>query len=153
MITLKGRNILVIDDDSSMRSLVVDFLTGKGHLVTESDLAFNAFERIRKGDFSKLGEDGNEQICGQLDLIITDLNMPHMTGNQFIENFRVLAPKIPIILMSGTVSNEHGLQAIRNGAFGYTTKPFKLNDLATLVREALISPSSPLKSPVPFVKR
>jgi DNA-binding NtrC family response regulator len=127
-------HVLVIDDDSAMRSMVSDFLRTEGHLVTESPLASEAFEKISSGE---IPTDAKPENGACLDLIVTDLNMPGMTGIEFIEKFRTLAPNIPVVLVTAFGTIETAIEAIRKGAFDYTTKPFKLAEFSVTVARAL----------------
>jgi DNA-binding NtrC family response regulator len=120
-------HVLVIDDDAAMRSMVSDFICSEGHRVTEAGLASEALIRIEK----------NEDAMSSLDLVISDLNMPGMTGLEFITKFRMIAPHVPIILITAFGSIETAIEAIRKGAFDYTTKPFKLAEMSVTVARAL----------------
>lgn len=131
-----SHHILVIDDDSAMRSMVADFLRTEGHIVSEASLAAEALARIGKGEFlldTTVGNDDQKR----LDLVISDLNMPEMNGIEFISKFREIAPDIPIILITAFGSIETAIEAIRKGAFDYTTKPFKLAEMSVTVARAL----------------
>ncbi len=131
-------HILVIDDDAAMRSLVVDYLKSIGHKVTESGLACEALKRIQDGEFSlKRKKDGSLDLCRQLDLVISDWNMPGMTGIQLVALITEMATNVPIILMTAYDSNEIALRAKSTGAFDCATKPFKLAELREKVDRAL----------------
>jgi two-component system response regulator HydG len=124
----KRHHVLVIDDDAAMRSMITDFLKSEGHKVTDAALASEALKRIQNSEF--LGADS-------LDLIISDLNMPEMTGVEFITKFREISSDVPIILVTAFGSIETAIEAIRKGAFDYTTKPFKLAEMSVTVARAL----------------
>lgn len=130
-------HILVIDDDAAMRSMVADFLRGEGYQVSESGLASQALLKIERGEFSTSCQANDENASPRLDLVISDLNMPEMTGLDFIEKFRNLAPDIPVILITAFGSIETAIEAIRKGAFDYTTKPFKLAEMSVTIARAL----------------
>lgn len=128
-------HILVIDDDSAMRAMVGDFLRSEGHKVSEATLATEALKRIAHHEFDL--SDGKGSSFPRLDLVISDLNMPEMSGIEFITKFREIAPHIPIILVTAYGSIETAIDAIRRGAFDYTTKPFKLAEMSVTVARAL----------------
>lgn len=133
-------HILIIDDDAAMRSMVTDFLRSEGHTVTSAALASEALARIARHEYD-LGTgpqkgDANT-VLPRLDLVISDLNMPEMSGLEFITKFRELAPQIPIILITAFGTIETAIEAIRRGAFDYTTKPFKLAEMSVTVARAL----------------
>jgi DNA-binding NtrC family response regulator len=138
--SLAKHHILVIDDDAEMRSMVADFLRGEGHEVTECRLASEALARITRGEFALSGVANQKGEVGgapRLDLVITDLNMPEMTGIEFTEKFRALSSDVPVILITAFGSIETAIEAIRKGAYDYTTKPFKLAEMSVTVARAL----------------
>ncbi|MES2856096.1 MAG: sigma-54 dependent transcriptional regulator [Bdellovibrionota bacterium] len=127
----RAHHVLVIDDDNEMRSMVGDFLRSEGHQVSEEPLASRALAKLKAGEFEAKG--GGRS----LDLIITDLNMPEMTGLEFTKQFRQVDTHVPIILITAFGSIETAIEAIREGAFDYTTKPFKLSEMSVTVARAL----------------
>lgn len=132
-----GHNILVVDDDAAMRSMVADFLRSEGHRVSEASLATEALARINSGEFVVAENPTIHQPGTRLDLVISDLNMPEMSGIDFISKFRQIAPQVPIILITAFGSIETAIEAIRRGAFDYTIKPFKLGEMSVTVARAL----------------
>ncbi|MDX9731970.1 MAG: sigma-54 dependent transcriptional regulator [Bdellovibrionales bacterium] len=136
--THKGRRVLVVDDDGEMRSMVADFLSSKGFTVTQASSAVEALARLEEGEFKgESGGRGLQDLCHTLDLIISDLNMPDMTGIEFIERVKTLGSEVPIILITAFGSIETAIEAIRKGAYDYTTKPFKLSEFAVTVERAI----------------
>jgi two-component system, NtrC family, response regulator HydG len=127
-------HVLIIDDDAEMRSMVADFLRREGYEVTQASLASEAFQKITSGE---IPTDSKPDNGTPLDLVITDLNMPGMSGIQFTERFKELAPNIPVILITAFGSIETAIEAIRKGAFDYTTKPFKLAEMSVTVARGL----------------
>lgn len=128
-------HILVIDDDAEMRSMVADFLRSEGHQVSECRLASEALQKIGRGEYVLTGATSGG--APRLDCVISDLNMPEMTGIEFTQKFKELAPDIPVILITAFGSIETAIEAIRKGAFDYTTKPFKLAEMSVTVERAL----------------
>lgn len=127
-------HILVIDDDREMRSVVSDYLRQDGFEVTESPLALEALAKIVSGD---IPTDAHAENGRPLDLVITDLNMPGMTGIEFTGKFHEQSPNVPVILITGFGTIETAIDAIRKGAFDYTTKPFKLAEFSITLARAL----------------
>ncbi len=121
---MKRRHFVVIDDDAEMRSLLKDFLSDSAQ-VTEFPLASKALEYLKS-----IPHD-------EVDLIISDINMPEMTGLEFIEHTKVTFPKTPVILITAFGSIENAIDAIRKGAFDYITKPFKLSEINITIERAL----------------
>lgn len=133
----RQHHVLVVDDDAAMRSMVADFIRAEGHAVSEASLASEALTRISKGEFVLEPTTSSGRDERRLDLVISDLNMPEMTGIEFITKFREIAPNIPIILVTAFGSIDTAIEAIRRGAFDYTTKPFKLAEMSVTVARAL----------------
>ncbi len=114
-------NILIVDDDRKLLSVLKTMLVGEGHKVfTCSDglIAINAL---------------NEN---KYDLVITDLKMPGADGFEVLKEARRLDSGIIVILITGFGSLETAVQAIRRGAYDYITKPFKLEEIKILVDNA-----------------
>lgn len=130
-------HILVIDDDAAMRSMVVDFLRSEGYDVSHASLASEALRRIQNGEFELEPISDDAATKPRLDLVISDLNMPELSGLDFISKFREIAPNIPILLVTAFGTIETAIEAIRRGAFDYTTKPFKLGEMSVTVARAL----------------
>lgn len=116
--------ILVADDEITMLQTVTEFLRGEGHEV----LPFNNGEEAL---------DGLEIHAP--DLVITDLylerNKPH--GLEILKRSRNLNPPPVVILVTGFGSVETAVEAMKNGAYDYLEKPFKLEDLKIRLQRAL----------------
>lgn len=117
-----NRRVTVIDDDSEMRAMLRDFLTGEGYKVSEFPNAKVALETLK-------ADSG--------DLVITDLNMPEMTGLEFIRLFKAAQPDTPVILITAFGTIETAVEAMRAGVFDYIVKPFKLTEISVKVARAL----------------
>jgi two-component system chemotaxis response regulator CheY len=105
---------LIVDDSSVMRKIVERALrqAGLDSLVVHE--AANGFEGL---DLLK---------TKQVDLILSDINMPSMDGLEFLRQIQAqkLAPGVPVIMITTESSEEHVKQAIQSGARGYIRKPF-----------------------------
>lgn len=127
----KGR-IIVVDDDLEMRSLLEDFLGSEGYWVKTFPIATEALHALSPhGPLGLQNEDGN------IDLIISDIQMPEMNGLDFTANLRTLRPEIPMILITAFGSIETAIEAMKQGAFHYVVKPFKLAEMSVNIERAL----------------
>jgi len=119
-----GKLILTADDSASMRQMVSFTLKGAGYDVLEA----------------VDGKDGLEKAkAKEVDMVITDLNMPHMDGIQMIREIRAL-PKykfIPIILLTTESQDEKKMQGKAAGATGWIVKPFKPEQLLAVIKKVL----------------
>jgi two-component system chemotaxis response regulator CheY len=105
---------LIVDDSSVMRKIVERSLRQAG---LDLLVVFEAGS----------GTEGLEILRGkQVDLILSDINMPSMDGLEFLRQLRAqnLAPGIPVVMITTESSEEHVKQAIAAGAQGYIRKPF-----------------------------
>ena len=127
----KGK-IVIVDDDQEMRSLLTDYLTNNGFEALSFPLATEALIALSPG-----GKLGSDHIEGDIDLLISDIKMPQMTGLEFTEKLQVVRPEIPIILITAFGSIETAIEAMQRGAFHYVVKPFKLAEMSVNVERAL----------------
>lgn len=117
-------NILVIDDDESLREIIAAALGAAGHTVG-------------------LAKDGNEGLQALRrsppDLVISDIVMSEMDGLEMVRRLRSLFPNLPVIAMSGhsSYSDLYLKMAKLLGARRVLTKPFKVEQLLAAVDEAL----------------
>jgi two-component system chemotaxis response regulator CheY len=105
---------LIVDDSSVMRKIVERSLRQAG---LDPLVVFEAGS----------GTDGLELLkTQQVDLILSDINMPSMDGLEFLRQIRAqnLAPDVPVVMITTESSEEHVKQAILSGAQGYIRKPF-----------------------------
>lgn len=117
--------ILIIDDDSKIRSLIRRFLEKEGYEVAEAPNGSIALDMQRKNP---------------ADLIITDIFMPEKEGTEFIMDMSVEFPKVKVIAMSGggNVADVDFLQLAQNlGALKTFQKPFDHKELVAAVKELL----------------
>ena len=117
---MKAR-ILVLDDDA----VACEFLR-------------EALERDGYGvDVYTAATDALEQDLGQYDLLISDIRMPEMDGLQFLNEVRNRWPDLPVILMTAYGSLETTMDALRQGAWDYISKPFSLRELTARIKAVL----------------
>lgn len=125
-IEVKGY-IAVVDDDPEMRSLIEDFLHKHDYIV-HSFPAGGALLDFLKSQTSE---------AQNIELVISDIQMPQINGIELTAKIKELNPELPVILVTGFGSIESAIQAMKNGAFDYITKPFKLNEMTIHIERAL----------------
>jgi two-component system chemotaxis response regulator CheY len=110
---------LIVDDSSVMRKIVERSLRQAG---LEALVVFEAGSGIEGLDVLK---------TQQVDLILSDINMPSMDGLEFLRQLRAqnLAPGVPVVMITTESSEEHVKQAIQAGAQGYIRKPFTVEQV------------------------
>ncbi|MGE3757288.1 MAG: sigma-54-dependent transcriptional regulator, partial [Pseudobdellovibrionaceae bacterium] len=117
--------VLVIDDDHEMRSMVEDYLKSA---------------KFEVKSFSRPDQALAEVLSGHIipQTILTDLQMPEMSGVEIVKRVKSKYPDIPVIVMTAFGSIESAVDAMRKGAFDYITKPFKLTELTLTLERALL---------------
>jgi len=114
--------ILVVDDKEMMRDSVAATLARRSYAVTTANDGPSAVRKFQQKPF---------------DAIVTDLQMPGMTGIELIDAVRAVDDQIPIIVMTAYGTIETAVDAMRRGAFDYITKPFSGDVLDVTVERAL----------------
>ena len=126
----RGERVLFVDDEKAVGQACSNLLKRAGYNVTVFDSPVNALDHF-------------SNASGDFDLVITDLAMPQMNGDQFAQAVLALRPDIPILMITGysaglTRQNVRGL-----GAFDLLQKPITRQSLTTAVRRALDSANNP----------
>jgi len=118
----KGQ-ILVVDDERSMREMLEIFLGREGYEVAGHSSASDALEALDKDpDF---------------DLIITDINMPGLTGLDLLKSVGQLGKDIPVIMITAYGSPDSAVEAMKLGAVDYITKPFRIEEVKARISAAV----------------
>ena len=115
-------NILIIDDEKNIRSGLADSLELEGYNTFTAENGKLGLERFSKGD---------------IDLVITDLRMPEITGEDVLKKITSENPGLPVIVLTGHGSIDSAVEAMRNGAYDFLTKPLNLDQLSMIVKRAL----------------
>jgi CheY-like chemotaxis protein len=113
--------ILIAEDDDSFREMIQDFLKTPQRIIFSFKNGQEAIQALRKGKF---------------DLVISDLMMPGADGMEVLREAKEMNPDSVVILVTGYASLDSALRAIRGGAYDYIRKPFKLDELEIVVKNA-----------------
>jgi DNA-binding NtrC family response regulator len=116
--------ILIIEDEASIRRVLTKILSEESdsYLVDEAEDGVQGLEKIKNTDY---------------DLVLCDIKMPKMDGEELLEAVKKIKPEIPIVMISGHGDMETAINTMRLGAFDYISKPPDLNRLLNTVRNAL----------------
>ncbi len=118
------KKILIVEDDEAMRSLLRDFLDEEGF---DTDSVSNGYDALRK-------------LADQsFDLIITDIQMPGLTGLDILPRIKGLYPDATVIVITAFGSDELHRRSLERGAAGYLEKPIHVHQLRTLIYEVVSS--------------
>ncbi|MBP8645461.1 MAG: sigma-54-dependent Fis family transcriptional regulator [Syntrophobacteraceae bacterium] len=113
--------LLVVDDEESIRRLLQRELGGPRRVVRCADSARKAFDLIRRHSF---------------DVVLLDVRLPDADGLDLLERFRESVPDAEVILVTGQGNIDSAVEAMKRGAYDYITKPFDLDRLELVVEKA-----------------
>jgi two-component system response regulator HydG len=114
--------VLVADDDPGLRESLERTLTREGYTVAVAPDGRAALERLQGGG---------------IDLVVTDLKMPGLSGLELLRAAKGLAPDVAVILLTAFGTVEEAVRAMKEGAYDFLTKPFRREQLLKLVDKAL----------------
>ena len=114
--------ILVVDDDRGMREFLEIMLTQEGYRVRCASGGQEALSLCKKHEF---------------DLVITDLRMPKGDGIDFLRGVKSISPETMVVLITAYASGESAVTAMQEGAYDYLEKNFDIEDLKSIVLDAL----------------
>ena len=115
-------NILIIDDEKSIRKTLTEILTYEGYKVDEAADGMEGFKMFQAKPY---------------DAVLCDIKMPKMDGLEFLEKAREVNGDIPIIMVSGHGNIDTAVDAVKKGAYDYISKPPDLNRLLITLRNAM----------------
>ena len=116
------KNILLVDDDTGVRTVFSSILRKEGYRVTAVKNGYEAIKVIDEESF---------------DLALVDLRMPGLDGIQVLEKIKSRRPQTRVIIYSAYGLVEDAVEAMRKGAADYLNKPFSPNELELNVKKAL----------------
>lgn len=114
--------ILVVDDEISMCDFMEIMLSKEGYEVQSTDSPRHALELLRENDF---------------DLVLTDLNMPEMSGIEVLKEIKSFKSEQDLIVMTAFASVDTAIEAMKHGATDYITKPFKVDEINLIIQKSI----------------
>jgi two-component system response regulator PilR (NtrC family) len=120
---VKGRaRVLVVDDERSMQEFLEIFLRSEGYQAVTADSFGSAMIHLEGDEF---------------DVIVTDIQMPDGTGLELLRAVQKQTPETPVVMMTAYASTETAIAAMKEGAYDYITKPFKVDEIRVVVEKAI----------------
>ena len=116
--------VLLADDEVALREALGQVLTEEGLEVTMTGDGAEAFDLLQKRDY---------------DLLLSDLRMPDLDGLELLKASKKIDSDIPFIFMTAYASSDTAIEALKLGAFDYITKPFQVEALKNLIKNALLA--------------
>lgn len=123
--------ILIIEDEEIARRNLEHILTREGYKVIAVDSGIKGLNLIKTTSF---------------DLILTDYKMKQMDGMQILEHSRKLLPYTEVIMITGYATVDNAVAAMREGAYHYIAKPYKIDEVRKIIKEALLKRSLQLEN-------
>jgi DNA-binding NtrC family response regulator len=117
----KKTSILIVDDEDSVRDSLYSWFIEDGYHVECAENASKALSILESNDF---------------DIILADIKMPGMDGLEMLRRIKSLRKDSIVIIMTAFATVDTAVQALKDGAFDYVTKPFDPDDLSHLLRNA-----------------
>ena len=114
--------ILVVDDEPSLRDVLSIMLKRTGYEVTSVADGEEAVELLQKELF---------------DLVITDLRMPKVGGMEVLKAVKSASPETVVLVITAFASADSAIEAMKQGAYDYLTKPFQVDEVQLIIRNAL----------------
>jgi two-component system response regulator PilR (NtrC family) len=118
---LKGK-ILVVDDEESMREILQIFLKNEGYSVSVANNGESAIEAVKKDIFN---------------LVITDMKMPKASGLDLLKRVKKISSDTVVVIITAFGTTESAVEAMKLGAYDYIQKPFQMDDIRLVVKNAL----------------
>ncbi len=113
--------VLIVDDEGKMRAVLAMALDAEGHEVAEADSGETALTRLE---------------TFEPDVVVTVIRMPGMSGLDLLKKIKAGPAPIEVIVMTAYADAASGIEAMRNGAVEYVAKPFEMDEMLLLVRNA-----------------
>ncbi len=119
-----GETVLLVEDEAKILSVVKAMLEQLGYRVLTANRPHKALEIARKH-------------AGQIDLLLTDVVMPEMSGKELAEQLTQLFPNLKVLYMSGYTANHIANHGVLDPGVAFVSKPLRIQELAKKVREVL----------------
>ncbi len=117
-------SVLVVDDERSMREFLEILLNKEGYLVTLAGNGEEAFRFLEKDKY---------------DVLVTDIRMEDIDGIDVLKKAKALCPETIVIMISAFATAETAVEAMKEGAYDYIPKPFKVREFKKILKDALDS--------------
>ncbi len=112
--------ILIVDDEQIVRDSLTHWFEEDGYQVSSAADAFDVLRDLQPGKY---------------DIMLVDIKMPKMSGLELLEKVKEIDPDCIVIIITAYASVPSAVQALKNGAFDYVTKPIDPDELSHLIKK------------------
>lgn len=119
--TVSGNRVLIVDDEQNMRHMLQTMLAKEGYMADAAENGLEALSVLDEKDF---------------DFILCDIKMPKMDGMSFLNEAKERHPEKTFIMMSAFGTIDTAVEAMKNGAYDYISKPFKTDEVLLTLKKA-----------------
>ena len=127
-----AKHILIVDDETEMRAALTEAVKREGHSTVSAENGQEALEKFDEETF---------------DLVLSDVKMPKMTGEELLREIKSRSPGTPVIMMTAYGTIDSAVQSMKDGAFDYLLKPFSAEILSSSITRAFQSDRVPARPP------
>lgn len=117
-----NESILIVDDETSMREFLTILLEREGYVTETADCSTVALKLLSEKEY---------------ELVISDVNMPGLDGIGLLERIKADSPDTAVMMITAFSTTEQAVRAMKHGAYNYISKPFKVDEIKLLVRNAM----------------
>lgn len=117
------KNILVVDDNQDMRFMLTSILRDEGFKVTEMETAEAMLKKIKSGD--------------DVDLVLLDNQLPGINGMEALKKVKEINEDVIVIMLTAFGKVDGAVEAMKEGAYDYITKPFENKELLLIINRAM----------------
>jgi DNA-binding NtrC family response regulator len=122
-------NILIVDDENHMLQAMETVLARLGHSILKCSNGEQALKMLSSST---------------VDLVISDMKMPNMGGAELLVKIKTIYPRLPVVMITAYGTIQQAVEAMKNGAFDFITKPFSAEDLEGVVKRVFRKPDQKL---------
>ena len=115
-------NILIVDDDRSLRKMLSFVLAKEGYQVDEAVSGMDALKKLKGRKY---------------DLVISDIRMPDLNGIELLKKIKTHEQDLPVIMITAYAATHDAIEAMKLGAEDYIMKPFNLEELKIIINKSL----------------
>ena len=117
---MRGKKILLVENDSQDRSTISEIFIESGHCVSIADDGLSAFEKVVRDNY---------------DLVIAELNLPQMNGIDLLKRIKEVNESIPVILISANARVKEAVEAMKMGAYDFILKPLTVDIIEIIISQ------------------